>query len=65
MSEIRANTVTDAAGTGSPSFPNGLSVASAAHRLIWKGKEYGVLGVVDPDGAGEWLEWRMSDGVAS
>ena len=30
MSEIRANTVTDAAGTGSPSFPNGLSVASAA-----------------------------------
>jgi hypothetical protein len=30
MSEIRANTVTDAAGTGSPNFPNGLSVASAA-----------------------------------
>jgi len=30
MSTIRANTVTDAAGTGSPSFPNGLSVASAA-----------------------------------
>ena len=30
MSTIRANTVTDAAGTGSPNFPNGLSVASAA-----------------------------------
>jgi uncharacterized phosphosugar-binding protein len=30
MSEIRANTVTDAAGTGSPNFPNGLSVASPA-----------------------------------
>ena len=30
MSTIRANTVTDAAGTGSPSFPNGLSVASPA-----------------------------------
>lgn len=28
MSTIRANTVTDAAGTGSPNFPNGLSVAS-------------------------------------
>ena len=30
MSTIRANTVTDAAGTGSPNFPNGLSVASPA-----------------------------------
>jgi hypothetical protein len=30
MSTIRANSVTDAAGTGSPNFPNGLSVASAA-----------------------------------
>ena len=39
--------------------------ASAAQRVMWKGKEYGVIGVVDPDGRGEWLEWRMSDGVAS
>jgi hypothetical protein len=27
MSTIRANTATDAAGTGSPNFPNGLSVS--------------------------------------
>lgn len=39
--------------------------ASAAQRVVWKGREYGVLGVVDPDGRGDWLEWRMSDGVAS
>ena len=39
--------------------------ATAAQRVIWKGKEYGVLGVVDPDGRGNWLEWRLSDGVPS
>jgi len=39
--------------------------ATAAQRVTWKGKEYGVLGVIDPDGRGDWLEWRMSDGVAS
>ncbi len=39
--------------------------ATAAQRVIWKGKEYGVLGVVDPDGRGDWLEWRLSDGVPS
>ena len=27
MSEIRANSITDAAGTGAPNFPNGLDVA--------------------------------------
>lgn len=39
--------------------------ATGAQRVIWRGKEYGVLGVVDPDGRQDWLEWRMSDGVAS
>lgn len=39
--------------------------ATAAQRIIWKTKEYGVLGVVDPDGRGDWLEWRLSDGVPS
>lgn len=39
--------------------------ATAAQRVIWKTKEYGVLGVVDPDGRGDWLEWRLSDGVPS
>jgi len=29
MSEIRANSITDAAGTGAPNFPNGLDVAGA------------------------------------
>lgn len=43
----------------------GFASATAAQRVIWKGKEYGVLGVVDPDGRGDWAEWRLSDGVAS
>ena len=29
MSEIRANSITDAAGTGAPNFPNGLEVGGA------------------------------------
>jgi hypothetical protein len=29
MSEIRANSITDAAGTGAPNFPNGLELAGA------------------------------------
>lgn len=39
--------------------------ASAAQRVIWRGKEYGILGVVDPDGRQDWLEYRLSDGSAS
>ena len=39
--------------------------ATAAQRVSWKGKEYAVLGVVDPDGMGEWLDWRISDGEGS
>jgi SPP1 family predicted phage head-tail adaptor len=42
-----------------------FSTATAAQRVIWRSKEYGVLGVVDPDGRQDWLEWRLSDGVAS
>lgn len=42
-----------------------FSGASAAQRVIWNGKEYAVLGVVDPDGTGAWLDWRLSDSVAS
>lgn len=43
----------------------GFANGTAAQRVIWKGREYGVLGVVDPDGRGVWSEWRISDGVAS
>lgn len=39
--------------------------ASAAYRIIWKGSEYAVLGVVDPDGRGRWLEWSITDGRAT
>lgn len=42
-----------------------FDASTAAQRVIWKGKEYGVLGVVDPDGRGDWLDWRLSDGVPS
>jgi SPP1 family predicted phage head-tail adaptor len=42
-----------------------FSTATAAQRVIWRSKEYGVIGVVDPDGRGDWLEWRLSDGVSS
>lgn len=39
--------------------------ASAAQKVVWNTKEYAVLGVIDPDGLGSWLEWRLSDGAAS
>lgn len=39
--------------------------ASAGQRVTCEGREYGVLGVVDPDMTGDWLEWRISDGVPS
>jgi len=42
-----------------------FATATAAQRVLWNGKALGVLGVVDPDGRGDWLEWRLSDGVAS
>lgn len=43
----------------------GFANATAAQRVIWKNKEYAVLGVVDPDGSGDWAEWRLSDGAGS
>jgi len=39
--------------------------ATAAQRVVWNGKEYAVLGVVDPDGMQAWLEWRLTDGATS
>lgn len=42
-----------------------FSGATAAQRVLCGGKEYAVLGVVDPDLRSDWLEWRLSDGVAS
>lgn len=42
-----------------------FSTASEAQRVLCGGKEYAVLGVVDPDLRGDWLEWRLSDGAAS
>jgi microcystin-dependent protein len=37
MSEIRANSITDAAGTGAPNFPNGLEIAGAAAATVPSG----------------------------
>jgi hypothetical protein len=34
MSEIRANSITDAAGTGAPNFPNGLEVVGAQNWTV-------------------------------
>lgn len=42
-----------------------FSGATAAQRVTWSGGTYAVLGVVDPDGRGDWLEWRLSDGRGS
>ena len=42
-----------------------FATATAAQRVSWRSKEYAVLGVVDPDGMGDWLEWRISDGEGS
>lgn len=42
-----------------------FSGASAAQRVICDGKEFAVLGVVKSTEPGDWLEWRLSDGVAS
>ena len=52
-------------GNGYKMVTRGFANATAAQRVMWKGKQYGVLGVVDPDGRGDWAEWRLSDGVAS
>lgn len=52
-------------GNGYKMVTRYFSSFTAAQRVTWKTKEYGVLGVVDPDGRGDWLEWRLSDGVAS
>lgn len=52
-------------GNGYKMVTRYFSTATAAQRVIWKTKEYAVLGVVDPDGQGDWLEWRLSDGVPS
>lgn len=38
--------------------------ASPALRVIWRGKEYAVTSVVDPDAAGRWLDWRINDGAS-
>jgi head-tail adaptor len=52
-------------GNTSRMVTRGFAGATAAQRVLWNGKEYAVLGVVDPDGRGDWLEWRISDAVAS
>lgn len=43
MSEIRANTITDAAGTGAPNFPNGLSGSGASLTSLPAGQLTGAL----------------------
>jgi microcystin-dependent protein len=37
MSEIRANSITDAAGTGAPNFPNGLQIAGTTAATVPSG----------------------------
>jgi hypothetical protein len=43
MSEIRANSITDAAGTGAPNFPNGLSGSGASLTSLPAGQLTGAL----------------------
>jgi hypothetical protein len=43
MSEIRANSITDAAGTGAPNFPNGLSGSGASLTSLPAGELTGAL----------------------
>jgi hypothetical protein len=55
MSEIRANSITDAAGTGAPNFPNGMEVAGA---IGIGGANYGTTGqVLTSGGAGAAPSW--------
>jgi hypothetical protein len=43
MSEIRANSITDAAGTGAPNFPNGMSGSGASLTSLPAGQLTGAL----------------------
>ena len=43
MSEIRANSITDAAGTGAPNFPNGMSGSGASLTSLPAGQLTGTL----------------------
>jgi head-tail adaptor len=61
----RWNYMRQASGNTFKMVTRWFSGASAAQRVTSGGKEYGVLGVVDPDGFRRWLEWRISDGVPS
>lgn len=47
MSEIRANSITDAAGTGAPNFPNGLSGSGASLTSLPAGQLTGALPALD------------------
>lgn len=52
-------------GNGYRMVTRWFATATAAQRVTCKGKEYAVLGVVDPDLREEWLEWSLSDGAGS
>ena len=42
MSRIRANTITNAAGTGAPTFPNGINVTGVITATTFSGVTSGV-----------------------
>ena len=67
MSEVRTNSITDAAGTGAPDFPNGIEVADGQSILIGidSGDPFNPNSKIRVQGAGdEWIQIK-SDGTGT
>jgi microcystin-dependent protein len=58
MSEIRANSITDAAGTGAPNFPNGLQIAGTTAATVPSGSVMTFAMNTAPSG------WLKANGAA-
>lgn len=58
MSEIRANSITDAAGTGAPNFPNGLEIAGTTAATVPSGSVMSFAMNTAPTG------WLKANGAA-
>jgi microcystin-dependent protein len=58
MSEIRANSITDAAGTGAPNFPNGLQIAGTTAASVPSGSVMTFAMNTAPSG------WLKANGAA-
>jgi hypothetical protein len=67
MSEVRTNSITDAAGTGAPDFPNGIEVADGQNILIGidSGDPFNANSRIRVQGTGdEWIQIK-SDGTGT